>query len=172
MAKVIDIFSKKAELEIVKTIYEPVTETAKKIRQALKAEFPNVKFSVRSNTYALGRSIDIYWVDGPFYEQVVRITAQFQSRYMEGIQQFNISTGYMHEGKWYNGADCIFANRKLTPKYRAKLERIARQMFAEYDRNNYQYDKWLNYAEMELRKDEIRMKQVVRDLDDANVENE
>lgn len=172
MAKVIDIFTKRSELEIVKAIYEPVTETAKKVRKVLKTEFPNVKFAVRSNTYALGSSIDVYWVDGPFYEQVIQITAPFQPGYLDGRQNYNVNTGYLYEDKWYNGADCIFANRKLSSKYRTKLEKTARQMFVEFDKNSYQYNRWLNYAELELRKDELRIKQKDCDFSEANVEND
>jgi hypothetical protein len=50
--------------------YLSCAETAKLVRKALKADFPGVKFRVRSSTYAVGASIDVGWTDGPTERQV------------------------------------------------------------------------------------------------------
>jgi hypothetical protein len=59
--------------------YETVTETAKKIRAALKAAFPAVKFSVRSESYSMGSSVNISWTDGPTEKQVEKIVSAHES---------------------------------------------------------------------------------------------
>jgi hypothetical protein len=51
----------------------PVAETAKTIRAALKAKFPGVKFSVRSQSYSMGSSVHVRWSDGPTEKQVEKI---------------------------------------------------------------------------------------------------
>lgn len=53
-------------------------EAAKLIRKALKAAFPATKFSVRSQRYSGGSSIDVRWTDGPSGKAVKAITDQFQ----------------------------------------------------------------------------------------------
>lgn len=53
------------------------TETAKLIRKALKANFPGVKFSVRSYKYAGGSSIRVRWDDGPTYDAVNPVCQAF-----------------------------------------------------------------------------------------------
>jgi hypothetical protein len=53
-------------------------ETAKLIRPVLAKQFPGVKFSIRSRTYAGGASIDINWTDGPRAKMVDRIVKGFE----------------------------------------------------------------------------------------------
>lgn len=48
------------------------TETAKLIRQTLKAKFAGVKFSVRSESFSGGTSVDVKWTDGPTEKAVER----------------------------------------------------------------------------------------------------
>ncbi|MFH7241752.1 MAG: LPD29 domain-containing protein [Spirulina sp.] len=54
-------------------------EVAQNIRPKLKAQFPGIKFSVRSQTYSGGSSIRIAWVDGPCGDAVKAITQEFES---------------------------------------------------------------------------------------------
>jgi hypothetical protein len=65
--------------------YLTCAETAKLVRAALKAEFPGVKFSVRSHTYAGGASIDITWTDGPIAEAVDRVAKVFSGADFDGM---------------------------------------------------------------------------------------
>ncbi|NPV00066.1 MAG: hypothetical protein HPY53_01675 [Brevinematales bacterium] len=53
-------------------------EAAKAIRAELKVQFPNVKFKVRSDSFAGGNSVDIYWIDGPNIAQVDEIVRKFK----------------------------------------------------------------------------------------------
>lgn len=57
--------------------YFSCAETAKLVRNELKSRFPGVKFSVRSNTYAGGASINVSWVDGPAAKMVDAVAKQF-----------------------------------------------------------------------------------------------
>lgn len=47
-----------------------VAECAKAIRQVLKAQFPNIKFSVKSENYSGGDSVRVKYEDGPITEDV------------------------------------------------------------------------------------------------------
>lgn len=60
-------------------------ETAKLVRQALKANFPQVRFSVRSNTYSGGASIDVHWTDGPTEDQVDAVAGRYEGAGFDGM---------------------------------------------------------------------------------------
>jgi hypothetical protein len=55
------------------------------IRKELKEKFPGVRFSVRSQTFAGGDSVDIDWTDGPTYEEVEAIVKDYQEGYFDGM---------------------------------------------------------------------------------------
>lgn len=59
------------------TTYLSCAETAKLVRAALKAAFPGVKFSVRSDTYSGGASIDVHWTDGPTDKAISAVTDRY-----------------------------------------------------------------------------------------------
>jgi hypothetical protein len=54
------------------------TLTAKAIRAELKVTFPNVKFSVTSQTYSGGNSVNISYIDFLTIEQIELITDKYQ----------------------------------------------------------------------------------------------
>lgn len=67
------------------TRYLSAAETAKLVRQALKREFPGVKFSVRSDTYSGGASIDVRWTDGPRTKRVEAVAKQYSGANFDGM---------------------------------------------------------------------------------------
>lgn len=60
-------------------------QTAKAIRTELKDAFPGIKFRVKSESFSMGNSVDIYWTDGPTSEQVSAITGKFQYGHFDGM---------------------------------------------------------------------------------------
>lgn len=62
-----------------------VTDTAKLIRKQLKQRWPDVRFSVRSDKYAGGASIDIRWTDGPTEPVVDRIVKGYAGARFDGM---------------------------------------------------------------------------------------
>lgn len=67
------------------TRYMTCAETAKLIRERLKAEFPGVKFGVRSKTYSGGASIRVEWTDGPTKAQVEAVTGRYAGGRFDGM---------------------------------------------------------------------------------------
>jgi hypothetical protein len=61
-------------------------KAAAMIRKHLKAAYPNTKFSVRSDSFAGGDSVDISWTDGPTTEQVEQFSRQFQYGDFDGMR--------------------------------------------------------------------------------------
>ena len=65
--------------------YLSAAETAKLVRQALKREFADTKFSVRSSTYSGGASIDVSWTDGPRTSRVEAVAKEYQGGRFDGM---------------------------------------------------------------------------------------
>jgi len=61
---------------------------AKQIRQELKAAFPNVQFSIKSESFSMGESVTIRWSEGPEAADVANLTAKYQ------YGQFDATTDY------------------------------------------------------------------------------
>lgn len=53
-------------------------ESARSIRQELKRQFPQTKFSVRLDRYSMGEAIDIRWTDGVATEKVEAIASKYE----------------------------------------------------------------------------------------------
>lgn len=115
------------------SIIETAAETAKKVRKALKANFPGVKFSVRSSTYSMGSSISVSWTDGPLSEQVDVVLNQFESASFNSMEDYKTTKGYMYEGQLYNGADYVTGSRSLSSEYRQQIEKRAAEMDSNYN---------------------------------------
>lgn len=71
--------------------YVSCAETAKIIRKALKSAFPGIKFSVRSQTYSGGASIDVNWTDGPSQKTVDRVVKLYQAAGFDGMEDYKYS---------------------------------------------------------------------------------
>lgn len=74
--------------------YISCADTAKLVRQALKAAFPGVKFSVRSSVYSGGASIDVRWTDGPLRKEVEPIAKQYQGSDFDGMIDMKVSSSH------------------------------------------------------------------------------
>ena len=66
--------------------YLSCAETAKLIRQALKQNFPLIKFSVYCKR---GGSINVTWNNGPTTKQVDKIAGQFEGSGFDGMQDLS-----------------------------------------------------------------------------------
>ena len=126
------------------TTYLSCAETAKLVRQALKAAFPGQKFYVRSHVYAGGASIRVYWTDGPRESDVDPIVRAYAGSRFDGM--IDLAYGAAHAmsptgevmllgtyGHSFDnpplaevpdgwtairfGADYVFADRDLSPEY-------------------------------------------------------
>lgn len=95
-----------------------VSETAKLIRLSLKAQFKDVKFSVRSKSYAGGASINIEWIDGVDKKEVEKVIAGFEGADFDGMQDLKTyKYGELNGEKVRFGADFIFCNRDYSDTY-------------------------------------------------------
>ena len=123
-------------------IYERASETAKKVRKALKENFPGFKFSVRAKQYSGGSSLRICWNDGPTEEQVTNVASYFEGATFDGMQDLKEYRTYEYEGKNYSGADFIFYNRELSHEYKELLTVTGKLIFGiDWEEKPWQYNK-------------------------------
>jgi hypothetical protein len=113
------------------TNYLTAAETAKHLRQALRSAFPGMKFSVRTQTYAGGVSIDVTWTDGPFTKDVEAVTRHYTGASFDGMTDTKhhhstllAATGELPEEVHF-GADFIFTHRQLSTVLVARLTSLA-----------------------------------------------
>lgn len=65
-------------------LYLSCAETAKIIRGELKKRFPGQKFSVRSDVYSMGASIDVRWENGVSLTAVGEVVKTYESSGFDG----------------------------------------------------------------------------------------
>lgn len=92
---------------------KPRIIAAKNIRKELKKTFPKIKFSVTSEVFAGGDSVDIKWTNGPSVDKVEKMTDKYQGGYfngMEDIYEYNNSPF----NDIYGGAKYVQTHRSVT----------------------------------------------------------
>lgn len=93
--------------------YPNQTLAAKNIRKELKANFPKIKFSVKSKSYSMGDSIDVTWTDGPATKEVAGIIDKYQYGWFDGMTDCYNS----HHNKFndiFGGTKHLFCNREYS----------------------------------------------------------
>lgn len=129
--------------------YLTCSETAKLVRQALKKHFPDQKFSVKSQTYSGGASIDVSWFNGVSQNAVDLVVKNFEGSGFDGMIDYKYSKSHYlmpdgsialaqvedHYGserkelpkpcpearEVHFGADYIFTNREITNDIQEKF---------------------------------------------------
>lgn len=99
---------------------------AKNIRTELSKAFHGVKFSVTSDRYSMGNSVDVRWTDGPTPKQVREITGKYQGGYfngMEDIYEYDRSAYGAAVSDVLGQAKYVSEQRNYTDGLREQVER-------------------------------------------------
>jgi hypothetical protein len=120
----------------MKRVHENPKSAAKAIRSELKAKFPGVKFSVRSDA-GRGSSIDIGWTDGPTAEQVAAITGKYSLGHFDGMTDcysYDPTHVVAEDGEIMElgGASYIFNNRRFSDEARASCVAACEAYWADW----------------------------------------
>ena len=98
---------------------------AKFIREELKQSFEGIKFSVTSENYTGGDSVNIRWEDGPSSEEVSSITDKYQEGHfngMEDIYEYSNRRDDIPQTKF------VFVNRKMSENTRSILDARSKEI--------------------------------------------
>ena len=115
--------------------YNGLMVAAKNIRIELKAKFAGVKFSVRSERYSGGDSINVGWTDGPTAKAVDEIIKKYQGGSFNGmidLYEYNSDSSF---NKRHGDAKYIFSNRDYSD---ALVEKVIVELKREYVSNDCQ----------------------------------
>jgi hypothetical protein len=110
-----------ANMETSSREYVSVTDTAKMLREALRRNWPGVKFSVRSKSYAGGASITVSWHNGPSGKMVDQVAQRYHGADFDGMVDLKSSVeqilvaadGTIRRVRF--GADYVFCRRETHP---------------------------------------------------------
>jgi hypothetical protein len=113
---------------------------ASEIKKELKVAFKNVKFSVRSDNFAGGNSVDITWTDGPTTEKVKNIVGKRQYGHFDGmIDLYELS----NVRKDITQAKYVMPKREISFAFACKLAEIIKEnrgVEIEIKHTNYGYE--------------------------------
>ena len=111
-------------MAIIERIDAP--QVAKLVREILKENWPDVKFSVRSSRFAGGEAVDVQWMDGPTWQQVQHVINFLEGRDFDGMTD---STSY-REPMVYKGR--IIQTSCFVQAQRSESAAFLRTALADY----------------------------------------
>lgn len=114
------------------TNYMRAVDVAKLMRADLKANFPGVKFGVRTSA---GKTLNIEWTDGPPTKAVSDLTDKYSGEGFDGMtdMRYGRDAGTTIDGVRYEYlTDFVFCQRHISPDtYHALRLELARAIAAE-----------------------------------------
>lgn len=99
---------------------------AKNLKKELSLAFPSVRFSVRSDSFSMGNSVDVKWTDGPTTKQVDAIADKYQYGHfngMEDIYEYDHSAESDAVSIVFGQSKYVHTSREFTDGLREKLGR-------------------------------------------------
>jgi len=126
---------------------------AAEIKKALKAAFPLVKFSVRSEDFAGGDAVNISWFDGPKESRVNAIVKKYQYGHFDGM------TDYYEYSNCIEGlpqVKFVQTSRSMHPDTKAAIMAEMGITAAEWNQNNEKEGEynctlaWRKFQQMEF----------------------
>lgn len=140
----------KAERKAKKTGLAEPAHSAKILKGHLQKFFPDVKFSVTSDTFSMGCSINVSYTDGPLLEEVEAIASLFEYGRFDGMQDLAYSVDVHVPG--CRGAKYVSVNREMSNELSAALLPILKKNFApKWDKG----DEVHNYAPYQIAEAEM-----------------
>jgi len=112
--------------------------TAKKIKERLTALYPRVKFSVTSDTFSMGNSVDIRWTDGPTSDAVNAITKQYQYGSFDGMTDSYDYSG-IDSALGCDGAKYVHCHRRTSPEYQVRIAAKAEEHYGKLNPDDFGY---------------------------------
>lgn len=104
--------------------------TAKAIRKELKQLFPNIKFSVTSESYSMGNSVNIRYIDGVPTKQIEEIVSKYeygQFNPMEDIYEITNSRDDIPQVKY------LFTRREYSEDAKKIIHKQIVEKFGKWD---------------------------------------
>lgn len=123
---------------------------AKAIKQELKKAFPSIKFSVKSENFAGGDSVDISYIDGVAYEKVYVICSKYQYGHFDGMIDYYEISNHRED---IPQAKYVSVRREFSDEVRHKFmlalsEKYGLPPLDDLGKSFMFMDRWCNYAQL------------------------
>lgn len=108
--------------------------TAQQIRTKLKETFPDTKFSVTSESFSMGNSVDISWTNGPCTAQVEEISKPHQYGHfngMEDIYEYSNSRQDLAQAKY------VMTQRNISPEMKLQVSQVLHGHYTNLEAQKY-----------------------------------
>jgi len=112
-------------------------QVAKLIRKELKEKFPGIKFSVRSESFAGGNSVDIDYTDGVPDDEIRKIVNKYEAGSFDGMTDM-YNYDYDKTGPT---AKYVMVQRSISPEVWQKTKE---ELAAKYDIEIENDQAWFN----------------------------
>ena len=113
-------------------------QTAQRVRQDLKAAFPNVKFTVRSRTRGTD-AIDVEWEDGPTTNRVNSLVGGYQHGEFDGMTDSYNYRGGKVVGGVEHGVRWMQTQRHMSDAAGTRFEALIREYRGDLeDKRDYE----------------------------------
>lgn len=123
------------------------------IREELKKDFPNVKFSVKSSNFANGDSVHISWTDGPTTLEVSKITSKYQYGRFDGmtdIYEYSNTIENLPQSKY------VQTRREISEEVNNIVKEAVRKLFNFSNMTEWEQEREINsYAYKIINKNSI-----------------
>ena len=96
----------------------------KNIRIELDKVFPGLIFSIKSESYSGGDSINVNWTDGASSEEVEKIVKKYEQGHFDGMNDIYEFTDRAFT-KLFGGVKYLFCNRAVSPK---RFQQVAEKL--------------------------------------------
>lgn len=103
---------------------------AKAIREELKKAFPEVKFSVKSDSFSGGDSVDIRYTDGPASKKVEAYTDKYQYGHFNGMIDMYESSNRRDD---IPQVKFVHVSREISKEVNEKIEKELKEKYADFN---------------------------------------
>ena len=112
---------------------------SKNIKIELQRAFPGQKFSVTSDSFSMGDSVNIHWTEGPTTKEVEEFTDKYQHSDFDGMQDMSIGRKYggVFRGL-FGSSKYVSCNRTITDE---TVIAACEKLGLTYDKN-WNYEHW------------------------------
>ena len=124
--------SNRTETKLIKLTDSPGVSpwalAAKNIRTELRDAFPGIKFSVTSDSYSMGCSVDVRWTAGPTEKEVDAVIGDYCNSEFDGMQ--DLST-YVDKAKHVYGHAKHIGTHRDTKELQDQIEAALKPLIRE-----------------------------------------
>jgi len=123
---------------------------AKSIRKELKEKFPKIKFSIRSESFAGGNSVDIDYTDGVPADEIRKIVNKYESGHFDGMTDcYNY-----YPGRDYPTAKYVMVQRNISKEVWQKTkEELAAKFRIEIENEKDWFNKLNMWSDIAIHRE-------------------